>query len=282
MSLSIIPSEATLGASVGNVNLKTLSSKDWNQIEKAFLEYAVLVFRKQHLNSGEQTTFAELFGEIELLTNDKRLKTIQLSNINTDGTLMNSEDHHIQVLRGNEGWHTDSSYMTLSSKAGILSAQQIPSNGGETEWADMRSAYDSLDKKTKNFIQDLSAHHSLFYSQKKIGHKAQEGASYGFHDGKPPLRPLIKKHPDSGKNSLYIGRHAYNIPGLTDSKSEELLEYLVNFACQPPRIFRHNWEVGDLVIWDNRCLLHRALPYNHKEARVMLATRIAGDPASES
>ena len=89
---------------------------------------------------------------------------------------MNSEGHHVQVLRGNEDWHTDSSYMPLSSKAAVLSAQQIPTNGGETEWADMRSAYDALDKETKNLIQNLSAHHSLFYSQAKIGHKAEEGA----------------------------------------------------------------------------------------------------------
>lgn len=281
MNLSITPSKASLGAYLRNVNLKTLSSEEWTEIEQAFLEYAVLVFPKQHLDAEEQTVFAERFGEIELLTAVKSLKTIHLSNINPDGTIINPEEHHVQVLRGNEGWHTDSSYMPLSSKAAILSAQQIPPNGGETEWADMRAAHDALDKKTKNLIQDLSAYHSLFYSQAKIGHKAQEGSSYGFHDGKPPLRPLVKKHPVTGKNSLYIGRHAYNIPGLSSSDSEELLEYLVNFACQAPRIYQLNWEIGDLVIWDNRCVLHRALPYDYTKARVMLATRIAGDPETE-
>ena len=281
MSLSITTSDAFLGASIENVNLKTLNSKEWTEIEQAFLEYAVLVFPNQHLNPDEQTAFAEHFGNIELLTPNKNLKTIHLSNISPDGTLMNSEGHHVQVLRGNEDWHTDSSYMPLSSKAAVLSAQQIPTNGGETEWADMRSAYDALDKETKNLIQNLSAHHSLFYSQAKIGHKAEEGASYGFHNGKPPLRPLVKKHPVTKKNSLYIGRHAYDIPGLSQSDSEELLKNLVDFACQAPRIYQLKWEIGDLAVWDNRCVLHRALPYDYSEPRVMLATRIAGDPETE-
>ena len=145
----------------------------------------------------------------------------------------------------------------------------------------MRAAYDALDIETKKLIHNLSAYHSLFYSQSKIGHKAEEGTSYGFHNGKPPLRPLVKKHPVTGKNSLYIGRHAYDIPGFSKSDSEELLEYLVDFACQAPRIYQLTWKIGDLVVWDNRCVLHRALPYDYSEPRVMLATRIAGDPETE-
>ena len=281
MSLSITPADASLGATIENINLTTLDSKEWTEIEQAFLEYAVLVFRNQHLNPDEQTAFAKRFGDIELLTPNKSLKTIHLSNINSDGSIRNPEDHHVQVLRGNEGWHTDSSYMPLSSKAAILSAQQIPINGGETEWADMRAAYDALDKETKKLIHNLSAYHSLFYSQSRIGHKAEEGESYGFHNGRPPLRPLVKKHPVTGKNSLYIGRHAYDIPGFSKSDSEELLEYLVDFACQAPRIYQLTWKIGDLVVWDNRCVLHRALPYDYSEPRVMLATRIAGDPETE-
>ena len=281
MTISIKPTEATLGALITEVDLRSLTKEIWATINQAFLKYAVLVFPNQHLNEEEQTSFAERFGEIEILTSTKSLKTLRLGNVNPDGSIMNPEDHHAQVLRGNEGWHTDSSYMPLSAKAAILSAQQVPSKGGETEWADMRAAYDALDKKTKNLIKDLSAFHSLFYSQAKIGHEAKVGASYGFNEANPPLRPLVKKHPVTGRNSLYIGRHAYDIPGLSSSRSEELLENLVSFACQPPRIFQHSWKKGDLVIWDNRCVLHRALKYDYKEGRVLLATRIAGDPKTE-
>ena len=98
----------------------------------------------------------------------------------------------------------------------------------------------------------------------------------------PPLRPLVKTHPVTGRPSLYIGRHAYGIPGLPADESEKLLDELVAFACRPPRTFRHSWQPGDVVIWDNRCVLHRARPWDHREPRVMHHTRVAGDPATEA
>src|SRR5436309_2036641 len=113
-------------------------------------------------------------------------------------------------------------------------------------------------------------------------HRGKVGASYGFTDGPPPLRPLVKVHPVTGRKSLYIGRHAYGIPGLDSRESERLLEELVAFACQPPRVYQHEWRAGDVVVWDNRCVLHRARPYDHREARVMKHTRVAGDPATET
>ena len=103
-----------------------------------------------------------------------------------------------------------------------------------------------------------------------------------FHDGPVPLRPLVKAHPETGRNSLLIGRHAHNIPGMDKAESETLLQQLVDFACQPPRTYHHRWSAGDAVIWDNRCLLHRALPWNMQESRVMWHSRIAGDPQSEA
>jgi alpha-ketoglutarate-dependent taurine dioxygenase len=105
--------------------------------------------------------------------------------------------------------------------------------------------------------------------------------TYGFQDGEPPLRPLVKVHPETGRPSLFIGRHAHAIPGLPAADSEKLLDELLDFACRPPRTWQHDWQPGDLAIWDNRCVLHRARPYDHGEARKMVHTRIAGDPASE-
>ena len=124
-------------------------------------------------------------------------------------------------LRGNEGWHTDSSYMPLAAKASVLSAQVVPSAGGETEWADMRAAYDALDEATRRRIAGLSAHHSLYHSQAKIGHVVQTGAGYGFHTKGAPLRPLVKVHPVTGRPALFIGRHAYGIPGLDEARVGE-------------------------------------------------------------
>ena len=181
----------------------------------------------------------------------------------------------------NEGWHTDSSYMRLSAKASLLSAHVVPSQGGQTEFADMRAAYDALDEATKAQIANLSAYHSLFQSQARAGLVMKVGDGYGYEDKVSPLRPLVKVHPVTKRPSLYIGRHAYEIPGLEPEAGEKLLADLTTFACQPPRTYKYNWQPGDIVIWDNRCVLHRACPYDRKEPRTMLHTRIAGDPATE-
>jgi alpha-ketoglutarate-dependent taurine dioxygenase len=161
-----------------------------------------------------------------------------------------------------------------------------PASGGETGWADMRAAYDALDPVLRQRICSLAAHHSLHYSQAKIGHRPKDGpgdySGYGFHDGPVPLRPLVKAHPETGRKSLLIGRHAHNIPGLDPAESEQLIDTLVEFACRPPRVHHHHWAPGDVVVWDNRCLLHRATPWDMSEPRVMWHSRIAGDPVAEA
>ena len=171
--------------------------------------------------------------------------------------------------------------MPLAAKASVLSAQVVPAADGETEWADMRAAYDALDEATRRRIAGLSAHHSLYHSQAQIGHVVQTGAGYGFHTKGAPLRPLVKIHPVTGRPALFIGRHAHAIPGLDEAESEKLLSDLVDFACRPPRTYAHRWQPGDVVIWDNRCVLHRARPYDYRQPRVMRHTRVAGDPATE-
>ena len=238
-----------------------------------------MIFPYQRLDSAAQIAFAERFGRVEELGAGHKI--VPVSNKRADGTLLKDDDNSMKILQGNEGWHTDSSYMRVSALASVLSAHVVPSLGGETEWADARAAYDALDTATRERIAHLSAHHSLYYSQAKIGHVGAVGSSYGFHRDKTPLRPLVKIHPVTGRPALYIGRHAHAIPTLTDVESEALLDELVSFTCRPPRTYMHAWRPGDVVIWDNRCVLHRARPYDHREPRVMMHTRIAGDPVSE-
>ena len=149
----------------------------------------------------------------------------------------------------------------------------------------MRAAYDALDAGTRARVAGLSAFHSLYYSQAKLGHVPGDGSQYsgyGFHDQDPPLRPLVKVHPETGRPSLLIGRHAYGIPGMEEEESARLLQELLDFACRPPRVYHHRWNPGDAVVWDNRCLLHQACPWDMTEPRVMYHARIAGDPATES
>ena len=279
MAFNITPTDATLGAVLTGVELAKLNDALWQELEAAFHEYAVLIFPGQHLSAEAQVAFGTRFGAIEQLVSGHNITPI--SNQKSDGSLYEDQEHRTQIMFGNEGWHTDSSYMRISAKASILSAHVVPSEGGQTEWADMRAAYDALDESTKTTIADLHAYHSLYYSQRQIGHVVKPGAGYGFHTEDPPLRPLVKIHPITGRKALYIGRHAYGVSGLDEEASQKLLNDLVSFACQAPRTYQHNWQPGDVVIWDNRCVLHRARPYDRREPRVMQHTRIAGDPRTE-
>jgi alpha-ketoglutarate-dependent taurine dioxygenase len=272
--------DATLGAVVTGLPLAQLDDETWDVIDAAFQEYAVLVFPDQHLADEEQKAFGRRFGELEDIGGTKGLTPI--SNQRSDGTLLDPEHPVALILRGNEGWHTDSSYMPVAAKASMLSARVLPGCGGDTEWADMRAAYDALPHELRNRVDELSAHHSIAYSQAKIGQTEGLRDFYGFHGGPAPLRPLVKVHPVTGRPSLFIGRHAHAIPGLPEEESERLLTELMAFACQPPRLYEHRWRAGDLVVWDNRCVLHRAQPWDPTEPRVMMHTRISGDPATEA
>jgi len=278
--MNIDPINATLGATITGVDLNTLTDDQWRSVEEAWYRYAVLVFPGQHIEEKAQVALGERIGNLERLVSDH--KAVPISNRRADGKAVDEESDHFQILKGNEGWHTDSTYMPVSARASILSAQVVPTEGGETEWADMRAAFDALDESTQGRIRDMAAYHSLFYSQAKVGHTPQKGASYGLDDQKIPLRPLVKIHPVTGCPALFIGRHAHGIPGLSEDESESLLEELMAFACQPPRVFAHRWQSGDVVMWDNRCVLHRARPYDYAQPRIMRHVRVAGDPSSEA
>ncbi len=279
--MHVTPIDATLGAVVTDINLADLSDDAWQALYQTFLQYGVLVFPGQHLDDAAQAAFARRFGTTEKLSPYQKGANIKISNKKPDGNVAQPEDYQYQILKGNEGWHTDSTYMPLASKVAMLSAQVLPPEGGETEFADMRAAWEVLDKATQAKLEGLSAYHSLYYSQAKAGFTHQTDNLYGLHDKGAPLRPLIKTHPETGRKSIYTGRHAYGIPGMSEADSEALLSELLEQACQPPRLYKHTWQVGDTVVWDNRCVLHRACPYDAQHPRVLRGTRIAGDPATE-
>src|SRR5262245_62909546 len=230
MKPTITPIDATLGAVVTDLDLSQMDARTWKTVEQAFHQYAVLVFPAQGLTEEAQVAFANRFGDIELLAADPEQKAVAISNQKPDGSVMKPEEHRFKSLRGNEGWHTDSSYMPLAAKASVLSAQVVPPADGETEWADMRAAYEALPEATRRRIAGLSAHHSLYHSQAQIGHVVQAGQGYGFHTKGAPLRPLVKVHPVTGRPALFIGRHAYGIPGLDAAESAALLAELVEIG----------------------------------------------------
>jgi alpha-ketoglutarate-dependent taurine dioxygenase len=280
-TLDVQPLNATFGAIVRGIKLASLDDETWAALHETWLEYALLIFPGQFLTKDEQNAFARRFGDLEF-------EAVPISNLDKDGNVhADPADDIVKSLRGNEGWHHDSTYMPLQAKGAVFSAEIVPSEGAATGWADMRAAYEALDDETRNRVDGLSAYHSLYYSQGRAGYlpsKRDEGGkygAYGYHDMEPSLRPLVKVHPDTGRPNLLIGRHAYGIVGMEPEESERFLDELNEQACQPPRVHHHQWEVGDAVIWDNRRLMHRGTPFDMTQPRRMWHTRIAGEPESE-
>ena len=276
----IEPLDATFGATVTGVELRSIDDAAFAALHETWLEYALLIFPGQFLTIDEQNAFARRFGPLEF-------EAVAFSNVDTEGRILSDPGHDVvKSLRGNEGWHHDSTYMPLQAKGSVFTAEVVPGRGGATGWADMRAAYEALDAETRQRLAGLRAYHSLYYSQGRSGHmptRAEGGGydMYGFHDLEPSLRPLVKAHPETGRPNLLIGRHAYGIVGMAEGESEALLDRLNTEACQPPRVHHHQWAVGDAALWDNRRLMHRGTPFDMTEPRVMWHARIAGDPASE-
>ncbi|MEM7100237.1 MAG: TauD/TfdA family dioxygenase [Pseudomonadota bacterium] len=278
---NVTPHAGAPGARVTSIDLANLTDDVWAELYRVFLEYGVLVFPEQHLDEEGQGRFASRFGATEKLAPRQQGPNVQISNKRRDGTLAQPDDMQYQVLKGNEGWHTDSTYMPLASKVAMLSALEIPPEAGETEFADMRAAYDALNPALQIRLESLQAYHSLYYSQEKAGYTHTTDNIYGLHDKGAPLRDVIKVHPETGRKSIYTGRHAHDVPGMPRAESDALLDQLMEEACQPPRVYTHHWTVGDTVVWDNRCMMHRARPYNKDHPRVLRGTRISGDLESE-
>ena len=279
---TVEPLDKSFGAVVREIDLRTLDAATFDDLYQTWLTYGLLIFPGQGLGKSEQVAFARRFGDLI-----EELKAVEISNVKPDGSLRDApDDDMMKIIRGNMHWHQDSTYMPVQAKGAVFSAHVVPKRQGDTAFADMRDAYDALDEATKARISTLSAYHSLEYSQRAVGEETKKENSeyigYGMNVGEVPLRPLVKTHPETGRKALAVGRHAYGIPGLTEAESEELIARLNNFAvADERRINQHRWSAGDIVVWDNRCLMHRACEWDFSEPRIMLHSRIAGDPATE-
>jgi alpha-ketoglutarate-dependent taurine dioxygenase len=275
------PLDRSFGAKVYDLTLADLDQIEASEIYELWLKYALLIFPAQNLSNDQQIKFAKNFGALEF-------DLSPISNVRNDGSIRDANDDDIvKSLRGNMEWHHDSTYMPIQAKGAVFTAHKVPSKGGETGWADMRAAYDGLSQSMKEKINDLSAYHSYEWSQKeRFGHKdpkVSEFNSYGFDIDPKPLRPLVKTHNETGQKCLTIGRHINKIPGMSDQEAQNLARELEEFACSNEYwVYHHSWEVGDAVIWDNRCLMHQACMWDLSEGRIMYHSRIEGDPISEA
>ena len=270
----------TFGACVTDLDLALIDAETLGAVYQELLRYGLIVFPQQNLDEANQAAFGEKLGTLEfgglLLANQVKQEGGSFSDV------LPTSSHRMKTNIGNEAWHTDSTYWPISSKCALLSAVRVPAVGGETEFADMRAAYAALTPETQQKIAGLSAYHSTEYSQANdLGHFPQRRPDSLYH-GEAYLRPLVKIHPETQIPSLFVGRHAFGIPGLSRRDSRALLQQLVSYAVSDPaRIYRHHWQVGDTVLWDNRALLHRACPYDYSVPRVLIGTRVAGEPTSE-
>jgi alpha-ketoglutarate-dependent 2,4-dichlorophenoxyacetate dioxygenase len=267
---------------------KPLSPADAASIEAGMDQYAVLVFRDQPLTDQQQIDFTRHFGELEgygtpghiRKKNDARLGTgiADFSNLDKSGSIMSDTDRVWFFKLGDRLWHSDSSFRPIPAKYSLLSGHVIPSWGANTEFADMRSAYDALDERTKNEVEDLICEHSLMFSREAIGFtdlSPDERAAF-----RPVRQRLVRTHPVTGRKSLFLSSHAGTIVGWTIPEARMFLRDLTEFATQERFVYSHVWRVGDLVMWDNRTTMHRARRFDRNEVRDVRRTTLGGDVAT--
>jgi len=288
MPLSIHPIRSQhpdFAGEVSDVDIsKPLSRGDAAAIDAGMDKYAVLVLRDQHLTDEQQIAFSLNFGELESYKTAAYVKRADgprlgkgmadLSNLNKDGTVLSSDDRAWFFKLGDRLWHSDSSFRPAPAEYSLLSARSIPSWGGNTEYADMRAAYDALDLRTKAEVEDLVCEHSLIYSRQAIGFTdltPEEREAFA-----PVLQPLIRRHPVTGRKSLFLSSHAGEIIGWTVPEARMFLRDLIEHAIQPDFVYSHGWTRDDLVIWDNRQTMHRGRRFDRTEVRDVGRTTLAG------
>ena len=285
MSIEFRPRTATFAAEVFNVDLSCpLSEEEIQVIHEGMDTYAVLIFRGQQLTNEQQLAFTQSLGPIEQAIGvglrrpeDHRLPTTfaDVSNLDKNGQPFAADDRRRQFSIGNRLWHSDSSFKVIPAKYSLLYAHVLPSTGGNTEFADMRAAYDALDDETKALAEELICEHSQLYSRAKLGFtEFTEDERARF---KPVLQRLVRVHPSTGRRSLYLSSHAGKIIGWPVAEARAFLMDLTEHATQREFVFIHEWQVGDLVMWDNRATMHRARPFPHHEPRDVRRTTLMGD-----
>jgi len=252
---------------VGGVELSpNLAPDAVRQLTDAIDRHAVLVFHEQSLDDDRLLGVGRLFGGIEPPRNHRvqqRLKHAELadiSNLDARNQLRARDDHRRLDALGNQLWHSDASFRVVPGALSMLFAHVVPPIGGETEFADLRAAYDALTPAMQARIDDLVVEHSIFHSRGQLGHTDYTDAERA---ALPPARHrLVRVHPGSGRKTLYLGSHASHVVGWPMPDGRLLLRDLTEHATQREFVHRHTWRVGDLVIWDNRCTLHRGRPYD--------------------
>jgi len=286
MSVTIRQLHPIFIGEVAGVDLrKPLTPDEVAAIEAGMDRYAVLVFHDQDITDQQQVAFTRNFGQIELAIggnitkiNERRISVelADISNLDPDNKIYERDDRRRMFNLGNRLWHSDSSFRAIPAKYSLLSGRAVPASGGNTEFADMRAAYDALDEATKAEIEDLVCEHSLIYSRGLLGFgEFSEEERMTF---KPVRQRLVRTHPVTGRKSLFLASHAGTIVGWPMPEARAFLRDLIEHATQREFVHAHQWRQYDLVMWDNRQTMHRVRRYNETgEVRDMRRTTVAGE-----
>ncbi|MDR3534808.1 MAG: TauD/TfdA family dioxygenase [Rhodopila sp.] len=286
MSIGIRPLHPDFIGEVSGIDISApLTAEQVAAVEAGMDRYAVLVFRDQPLTDEQQCAFSRNFGELEATLisqmskpSERRLGSVEMddiSNLDASGKLRGRDDKRRMYSLGNRLWHSDASFRAIGAGYSLLSARVVPSVGGNTEFADMRAAYDALDDATKGEIEDLVTEHSIAFSRAELGFD-----DYG-EDNADKIRPvrhrLVRTHPVTGRKSLYLSAHIGGIVGWPVPEARAFIRDLTEHATQPRFTHAHQWRVNDLVMWDNRTTMHRARRYRDlQDVRDLRRTSIKG------
>ena len=271
-----------IGAEISGVDLGNVDPGTFEKIRNAFHEHQILLFRNQDITIEDHIAFSQNFGPLEVHISKDSLhkdheEILLVSNVKEKGK-------YIGVENAGDSWHSDLSYMPEPSLGSLLYALEISEIGGDTEWLSMYDAYDTLPDKTKMRIDGLKARHSFNrYKNTRvvIPKQRQQGGKERYEKISPPdvFHPVVRTHPDTGRKSLYVSlRFTIGILDGSGDEAQELLDELIEHTIQPKFIYHHEWRVGDLMMWDNRCTLHlacRGIP--EEQIRHMHRTTISGD-----
>ena len=269
MAITVQPVTPSFAAEIGDVDLSApLGTSELQDIKDAFATYAVLIFPDQHLSQDQHLDFARHFGPLEttiaLHRKDAKLRVqkefADVSNLDPENNVWGKDSRQRMFQLGNRLWHTDSSFKRLPARASLLYARSIPPVGGHTEFADERAAYDALPDEMKRRIDGLVVEHSIFTSRARLGFT--NFSDEERQDLPPVPQVLVRVIPESGRKSLYLASHAGRVFGMPEDEGRALIDQLVAHSTQRQFVYTHRWRVHDLVIWDNRCTMHRGADFD--------------------
>jgi alpha-ketoglutarate-dependent 2,4-dichlorophenoxyacetate dioxygenase len=277
--MNIEPLHPEFGARISGVDLsQPLDQSSFEQIDMAINQYSFLLFTEQAMNDEAQLDFTRRFGQLEeehvsYYSRGEITYIGRVGNINPDGSKVSARQ--VKASTGNEMWHTDSSFREIPAMYSLLAAYEVPDEAGETEFASARAAYQRLDAATRELIEGRVGIHDYIYSRTKVGEDAvNQGQRTYMH---PVRQRLVRQNPVTGERNYFVASHVRGIEGMPDEEGRALIERLIAEATRPESVYRHRWQAGDFVIWDNRCMLHRGCGYDaDKYRRRMHQTRVRG------